>query len=112
MSNYPAPRELPPGKVLIAEYGSFAASELAIVETIAEAPSSRLLAAVSLLWSSPGFEVAGSVARWTNGYWAVRWTRSDGAVMGQRYRNNEEGEIHARAHFERLTSTRAQDVTP
>ena len=104
MGNTPAPREIPAGKVLLAEYGSFAASERAIVETIAAAHASRLRAAVSLLWSSPGFEVAGSVARWTNGYWAIRWTSADGAIMGQRYPNNAEGEAQARAHFERLTS--------
>ena len=104
MRNAPAPREIPTGKVLLAEYGSFAASERAIIETIAAAHASRLRAAVSLLWSSPGFEVAGSVARWTNGYWAVRWTSVDGAIMGQRYPNNAEGEGRARAHFQRLTS--------
>ena len=104
MSNFPAPREIPQGKILLAEYGSFPASECAIAQTIASAHSTKIRAAVSLVWSSPGFEVAGSVARWTNGYFAVRWTNADGAIMGQRYRNDGAGEASARAHFDRLTA--------
>ena len=95
MSNFPAPREIPQGKVLLAEYGGFHASKRAIVQTVASAHSTKIRAAVSLVASSPGFEVAGSVARWTNRYFAVRWTNSDGAIMGQRYRNDGAGEAGA-----------------
>jgi hypothetical protein len=32
---------------------------------------------------SAGFEPAGSVARWTNGYYAVRWYAPDGTRHGK-----------------------------
>ena len=54
MSNFPAPREIPQGKVLLAEYGSFPASERAIVQTIASAHSTKIRAAVSLVMELAG----------------------------------------------------------
>lgn len=107
--NYPAPREIPPGKVLIAEYGEQNA-ERAVVELIAEKepradfPGRRaILGGIWLIWSSPGFEFAGSCMTWTNGYWAVRWRRRDNTYHGQRYRLDDGGETKAREHFRRLT---------
>jgi hypothetical protein len=109
--NYPAPREIPPGKILIKECGDPTVSQnLAIREIIEEAPPragmpgrGSIRGNIRLVWSSPGFEIAGSVMIWTNGYWAVRYVRTDGTRHGQSYRPDADGEAEARAHFQRLT---------
>jgi hypothetical protein len=106
-TQYPQPRDIPPGKVLIGEAGSAdVRGNLAKVETLATAkgavPFMRSLD-VMLQWSSPGYEIAGSCCRWTNGYWAVRWQR-DGATHGRRYPNGADGEAAAREHFKSLTT--------
>jgi hypothetical protein len=110
-ANYPAPREIPPSKILIKECGDPAVSKnLAIRQIIDEAPPragrpgrSTIRGTICLLWSSPGFEIAGSVMVWTNGYWAVSYVRTDGTRHGQSYRPDADGEAKARAHFRRLT---------
>ena len=102
MTYYPAPREIPPGKILIAEWRDVGIHLRAIGRTIAEAPSARVRAVVRIVWSSPGYESAGSCARWTNGFWAVRWRDSSGAIQGRRYLPTEAGEAEARAHFAKL----------
>jgi hypothetical protein len=105
-ANYPAPREIPAGHVLISEYGDADKRDSAILEKVAEAFSAHVAvrAMVRLEWSSPGWEIAGSMLRWTNGYWACRWTDRNGCTQGQRYKNDDEGRAKARAHFDRLTS--------
>jgi len=64
-------------------------------------PHIAIRAEVRLVWSSPGFERAGSMMRWTNGFWAVQWER-DGCTYGARYLPDGEGETKAREHFARL----------
>ncbi len=107
MSNIPVRRDIPAGKILLADYGD-RDYEAATLETIAEgfAPHPAINATVRLQWSSPGFEPAGSRARWTNGYFAVRWTDRGGATQGQRYPDDPAGEADARARFAVLMALR------
>lgn len=42
-----------------------------------------------LLMVSPGYEVAGSAMRWTDGYFAVRFTL-DGARHGRRFKTSNQ----------------------
>jgi hypothetical protein len=115
MSNYPAPRDVPANKVLIAEARDMNSGNRTVVETIAVAmphadfPGRHNIPdGIKLQWSSPGFELAGAAMRWTNGYWAVRWfDRYDNVYRGQRYAPDAEGETKARAHFARLTGAEA-----
>jgi len=65
------------------------------VELIDEKPATRLRTydgKVRLLWSSPGYECAGSMMRWTNGGWRVNWHDSSYAIQGRRYLPNDEGD--------------------
>lgn len=112
-NNYPAPRVIPDGKILLAEYGDKAIEgNRAIVELIDNAPPNQLfpgrhqiLAGINLIWSSPGFEMAGAVMRWTNGFWSVRWFNvNSNTYHGTRYKPDDEGEAKARDHFRRLTT--------
>lgn len=102
MANYPAQREIPAGKILLAEYGSYGAADRAQISNVIERFSKQVRATVCLMWSSPGFEPAGSVARWTNGFWAVRW-HDGSAYQGRRYSPTDDGETKAREHLARLT---------
>jgi hypothetical protein len=112
--NYPAPREIPPGKILLAECGDPAVSENRTIREIVEEALPRpgmsgrgsIHGNIRLVWSSPGFEIAGSVMIWTNGYWAVWYSRVDGTCHGRRYRPDAEGEAKAHAHFRQLTAER------
>lgn len=83
-----------------AEYGSplFEANK-AVVELRAEKYSSKLRTKVRLIKSSKGYEMAGSCARWTDGYYAVRWNRPDGSIHGGRYLTLAK----AIDHFDRVT---------
>ena len=103
MTNYPEPRDIPAGKVLITPFGySPPREEYAVVEPVANFMCNHVAirARVRLEWSSPGWELAGSAMRWTNGYWAVRWEDRSGCTQGKRYLNESE----ARAHFSKLQS--------
>jgi hypothetical protein len=110
--NYPVRREIPPGKMLMAECGNPSAGEnYAIREIIEEAPPrpgmpgrGSIHGNIRLVWSSPGFETAGSVMTWTNGYWAVWYVLYDGTRHGRRYQSDADGEMKARAHYRRLTA--------
>jgi hypothetical protein len=89
---------------MTAEYGSplFVANKAA-VELRAEKYAPKLKAKVRLLKSTAGYEMAGSCARWTDGYYAVRWNRVDGSIHGGRYKTLAE----AVAHFDRVTGMAA-----
>jgi hypothetical protein len=83
-----------------AEYGSeLFVNNKAVVELRAEKHSAMLKTKVMLIHSSKGYEMAGSCARWTNGYYAVRWNRPDGTIHGGRYKTLKD----AVAHFDRVT---------
>jgi hypothetical protein len=97
----PEPREIPPGKILLAEYGTFDDDERA-VRTIHEKRTHD--GTEYTLWSSsPGFETAGSVARWTNGYHACTWYDRSGARQGRHTKTLDE----ARQLLDRWTTAAA-----
>ena len=100
--NHPSPREIPAGKVMLSEYGPEIRSEMAVVELIDKKWSDRpgIKAFVKLEWSSPGWECAGSCARWTNGYWAVRYEDRNGCRQGRCMKSEDE----ARALFAKWTA--------
>lgn len=52
-----------------------------------------------LLQSSAGYECAGSMMRYTEGYYACRYTLKDGTQGGKRYKNFDD----AVAEFNRVT---------
>ena len=110
MANYPAPRKIAAGHVLITGFGERAPrSEFAIVETIAKATAFKFGRHIEFRfeWSSPGWECAGAAMRWTNGFWAVRWTDRNGSIQGQRFTNDAEGEAKARECFARYCAPEA-----
>ncbi len=99
LSANPARRDIPPGKVLRAEYGTFPPEDRVQVEKLNSAWSPQVRAQVTLARVSPGWEMAGSAARWTNGYFGVSWNAPDGARHGRQYKTLEP----AQAHFDKLT---------
>lgn len=113
--NYPAPRVIPPGKILRAECGEPDVKanrcHLELVEEApahADMPGRRSIAGnIRLEWCSPGWDIAGSCMIWINGYWACRFWLYDGTRHGQRYAPDEAGEEKARAHFRKLTTNSA-----
>ncbi len=83
----PEMREIPAGKILLAECGDVDESTRAQTEIV-----ERILVAnrcYLLVHSSPGFELAGSCMRWTNGYWAVRFMAND-AWQGRQFKTEAE----------------------
>ena len=96
---------VPPGMVRTADFGTFSRDLYAEV-TVLDAATGALhrYPTVQLVYSTRGYEIAGSCARWTEAYWAVRW--SDGSAShGQRYSMDDEAK--ARAHFAKLTDPQA-----
>lgn len=89
-------RDIPPGKVLLAEYGQ-ATGERPIQTILDTRTAWDGQRAVHLVAVTAGWAIAGSMLRWDNGYYAVRW-KIDGATHGSRYKTFEE----AFAHFNRL----------
>jgi hypothetical protein len=64
------------------------ASHLTIIATGESA--TREGRVIRLEHATSGYELAGSCARWTDGYWAVRFNENDGTLHGRRFR--DEGE--------------------
>lgn len=87
---------------LVAEYGSLNPEDMARRTVLASAPHKRGFGNVELVRSTEGYECAGSAARWTDPYYAVRF-RLDGAEHGQRYAPHGDGLAQAKDHFERIT---------
>lgn len=55
-----------------------------------------------LTQATAGYEPAGAMLRWTDGYWAVTF-RDGGASNGRRFRPDGEGESQARLLFDTWT---------
>ena len=89
----PAVREIPPGKVLLADFGPDTRADRS-TRTLLDS-TGPLQTDIRLDCVSPGWEPAGSRLRWTNGGYAVTWRQHDGSTHGRRFR--DEGE--ARAYF-------------
>ena len=75
----------------IAEYGTFPAEDIAARTLIEERTTDKgAFSRTYRLWQvGAGWETAGSVARWTDGYWAVLFDM-DGASHGRRFRDEQE----------------------
>jgi hypothetical protein len=88
MQQTPAPIEIPPGTILIAEYSEVDDSNRAVTTRldVVTAPDGR---EYHLIHQSAGFEAAGSCARWTNGYFAAR-RLIDGAWHGRQFKTEQE----------------------
>jgi hypothetical protein len=96
-TTYPAPsrQEIPAGKIRLCEYADADRADMAQVEVF-ETRAGDFGKVYRLLVSSPGWECAGSVLRWTNGYYAVRITEPSGSFGGRQFKTLDE----ARALFE------------
>lgn len=101
MSNIPNvhefDRDIPAGKVLIAEYRQIGAAERRVRETILDVKTRYCGTQVRLVARFAGWACAGSMSRWDNGCFGVYW-EFDGARHGSGYKTFEQ----ALAHFERI----------
>lgn len=86
-----------------AEYRDIKGQPMAARVVVDTKPASRLKATVELATVAAGWECAGSMARWTDGYWSVRWRDTGGSYQGRRFELTDIGEQEARALFTRLT---------
>lgn len=96
----------------IAEYRDIKEQPKAQCEVVASAPTrigySERFETCELQRVSAGWEPAGSVARWTDGYWAVRYWL-DGAQHGKSFYLTPEGEQKARALFAKWTADEEEE---
>lgn len=90
-------RVIPPGKVLLAEYGDISPDDPRPVETVLDTKLGWGRTQVRLVAITAGWAIAGSVLRWDNGCFAVRY-EFDGALHGCRYATFDE----ALARFNRI----------
>lgn len=91
-------REIPPGAVLVCEYGRIPPGESMVTRTVvAQKIHRRRLKRLEA--RTAGWTIAGSCLRWDNGRWAVVWDESDGTRHGRSWRT----EVEARKHWDGLT---------
>jgi len=90
-------REIPPGKVLVAEYGQIGEDEPRPIETVLDEKLGWGRYQVKLVAKTAGWAIAGSMLRWDNGCYGVYWDM-DGARHGSGYLQFEAAE----AHFKRI----------
>lgn len=91
-------RDIPAGKVLLAEYGRIDGAAPRPVETIlATRKAWEGRRTIRLVARTAGWALAGSMLRWDNGCFGVFWD-IDGNRHGQRHKTLPEAE----AHFSRL----------
>lgn len=89
-------REIPPGKVLIAD--RLPADARRARREILDVKTGWGTVRVELVATHAGWAIAGSAMRWDNGTYGVRWENRDGCSFGARYRTFPE----ALAHFQRI----------
>ena len=77
-------RAVPPGKVLLAEYGEISADDPRPIETVLDTKLGWGRTPVRLVAITAGWAIAGSMLRWDNGCFAVHY-EIDGARHGSRY---------------------------
>jgi hypothetical protein len=82
----------------LAEYSEVNDTNRARHTILREAFSTKVKTDVRLVAVTEGWEPAGSVARWTDGYFAVQFNRL-GGIHGARYQSM----LDATAHYLRLT---------
>jgi hypothetical protein len=80
----------------IAEYGTYS-DALRSKKTILERRAAAYGRTCLLSHSTPGYEPAGSCARWTDERWTAGHTDSNGAFYGQSFKSEHE----ARSYFEK-----------
>ena len=88
----PEVKTIPSGKVLLAEYKDVNSENRALT-TVIRTGKGDYGRKYKLGFSTPGYECAGSVARWTNGYWFARCIHPDGTITGQRTNTEEEATV-------------------
>lgn len=96
-------RVIPPGKVLVAEYGDVSADEPRATETVLDTKLGWGRTTVRLVAVTAGWAIAGSMLRWDNGCFAVRY-EIDNATHGSRYATFDE----ALGHFDRIPGERTR----
>lgn len=101
MSNIPDvhafDRDIPAGKVLVAEYRDIGPDERRPIETVLDTKTGWGRTPVRLVARTAGWAIAGSMLRWDNGSYAVLW-EIDGSRHGSRYRDFDS----ALQHFNRI----------
>jgi hypothetical protein len=85
------------------EYRDISAQEYAIRTELARSWSDAVHGIVRLVHSTAGYEVAGSAARFTNEYFAVRFQLGN-ATHGRRFKS----EAEARETYARLTENKKE----
>ena len=96
-------RVIPPGKVLLAEYGDISADEPRPKETVLDSKLGWGRTTVKLAAVTAGWAIAGSMLRWDNGCFAVRY-EIDGVLHGSRYADFDQ----ALEHFDRIPGERTR----
>lgn len=92
----------------VTEYGSEAFNRRGLAaQIVMESGTDARFRTVSLVRSDAGWEPAGSMARWTDGYYAVR-KLIDGAEHGRRFVRTSVGLAAARAMFAKWTEGGAE----
>lgn len=91
-------RDIPAGKVLVAEYCDIGASEPRPVETVLDTKLMHGKTPVRLVARTAGWAIAGSMLRWDNGCYGVFWEDRGGSRHGSRYRDFDS----ALEHFNRI----------
>lgn len=93
-------RAIPPGKVLLAEYGSVPAADPWARPVVLDTGRSHLGPTIRLEAIPAGWACAGAMARWDNGCFAVAFNTPEGTRHSTRFRAFED----ARARFLKLTA--------
>ena len=90
-------REIPAGKVLIAEYGQVGPDEPRARKIVIDARKAWGGTTIELCAWTPGWALAGSMLRWDNGCYGIAY-EVDGTSHSRRFKTFEE----ARELFSRL----------
>lgn len=94
-------REIPPGKVLLAEYADVGPDEpRAEIQPLEHRAAWGGSTMVRLVVRCAGWAIAGSCMRWDNGAVGVLWNAPDGTQHGQWFRDYQP----ARELFDRIPS--------
>lgn len=88
MDAAPAPKAIPAGKILIANPGDVGTDEVSRMAVLEEAVKNGKT--YQLYRRAPGYDLAGSMLRWTNGGWGVRIHNPNGTYGGAGFKTAEE----------------------
>lgn len=89
MEAAPEPKEIPDGKILVAHPGAVDADQYSRMTVLDEVAKGRKTY-TTLYHRAPGYDAAGSMARWTNGGFGVRTDDGSGSYGGARFNTAEE----------------------